>query len=221
MFKLLKPLLGVAAAVGFATSAQATVITFDSQLDGDGISTTLVGGATVVDWNDNTCGAYTACLGNGSIVIGSVGGKYAAPYVTASAKADDTPYLTVPLDTQDDPLSVVLLLPEMSNYFGLLWGSIDTYNTISFGIFDGGDVVASFTGPQVINPANGNQTAPSTNTYVNFFDLPYFNVVILESSNYAFESDNHAFANLPEPAALGFLGLGLVGLAMGRRRRRT
>lgn len=220
MFKLLKPLLGVAAVIGFATSAQATVITYDSQLDGDGISTTLVGGATVVDWNDKSCGAYTACFGNAAVVLGSVDGLYAAPYVTASAKADDTWYLTVPLSTNGGPLSVTLGLPQLSNYFGLLWGSIDSYNSIIFK--NNGDIVAQFGGDDVTNPANGDQQAPSSNTYVNFFDLPNFNIVILESTSFAFESDNHAFATLgevPEPAALGLLGFGLLGIALGRRRR--
>jgi hypothetical protein len=86
------------------------------------------------------------------------------------------------------------------------------------------------TGSAVISPnaANGNQTAPSTNTYVNFLDLAEFNEVRFSSSNYAFEFDNIALANiggtgtaLPEPAAIGLFGLALAGLVLAARRRST
>ena len=108
-------------------------------------------------------------------------------------------YLTVPEDTAVGPLAVTASLAggATANYFGLFWGSIDNYNTLSF--LYNGTTVASFTGLDIVIPADGNQTSAATNRYVNFFDLPVFNAVSLASTQYAFESDNHAYATVSVP----------------------
>ncbi len=204
------------AALLFGVHTHAVVITYDSVLDSDNVSTSAVAGATVVDFNDNTCGAYAACSGDFTIVSGSSRGLYAAPFVTAANSPDTTNYLSVPNPIRNG--SALFELGTTANYFGLLWGSIDRYNSIAF--LSGASVVASFTGQSITRPsaANGNQTAPSTNTYVNFFDLPSFDAVRLISTNFAFESDNHAFATVPEPGTLSLLAFGLLGLVLIRRR---
>jgi hypothetical protein len=109
------------------------------------------------------------------------------------------------------------------DYFGLWWGSVDSYNTLSF--LKGGSVVASYTGSQAISPsvANGNQTAPTTNVYVNFYDLPDFDSFRMASSGFAFEADNIAIGNttapVPEPGTMMLLGIGMLGLAIYGKRR--
>lgn len=218
MHKLLKTMaaLGSLAAAG---AANAVVITYGSVLDGDNVSTSAVAGATVIDFNDGTCG-YASCMGGWDIVQGDLDGVYAAPFVSAANADDTTKYLTVPQNLAEITWAS-FDLGTTANYFGLLWGSIDTYNTIEFWL--GQTLVASFTGSDVINPnaANGNQTAPSTNTYVNFFDLPTFDSLVLISSSYAFESDNHAYGTIqvPAPGTLALLGASLLAFVALRRRR--
>lgn len=202
-----------------AGTANAVVIDYSSELDTDGVPTTTVDGATVIDFNDGTCG-YDSCWGSFAVVNGDLAGTYAAPFVSETGLDDATDYLTVPEDLQEMTWAR-FHLGTTANYFGLLWGSIDDYNTITFLL--NYNPVASFTGSDVINPntANGNQTAPSTNTYVNFFDLPTFDAIVLTSTQYAFESDNHAYGTISvsAPGTLALLGGSLLMMVALRRRR--
>jgi hypothetical protein len=48
-----------------------------------------------------------------------------------------------------------------------------------------------------------------------------FDAVKLDSQGRAFETDNHAFATVPEPGTLALLALGLTGLLVARRRKQV
>lgn len=206
----------IAIALGLAlatTVAQAGII---HSVEETGDYTTDVAGATTVNFNNGTCGAYLTCTGNGALVTGSQSGHYASPYGINSR------YLTVAYHSSNG--SVALRTPGSYNYFGLYWGSLDAYNSIAF--YNGASLIGGYDGGDIFPLlANGGQTSWASNRYVNFLftggDL--FDRIVLTSTNYAFESDNHAFANVrtsvAEPGSLALFGLGLLGLGAVARRR--
>jgi hypothetical protein len=141
-------------------------------------------------------------IGAGTIAVPNVVGKYAAPYISGgngtlfgNTQADGrgvTPYLSTGIG------QVTLQLDQYHNYFGLLWGSVDDYNTLSF--YDGATLLFSYTGLDVDQLAKGNQGADGT-FYVNINSDTGFNRVVASSTRYGFEFDNVALdANLVPPA---------------------
>ena len=200
-------------ALGFTASVEATPIVTASVA---GQTTSTVAGVTTVDFNAGNCAGYVSCTGDFALVSGSESGKYAQPFGTNST------FLSVP-NPSDTTHTAVMSLGVQADYFGLFWGSIDSYNTISF--FSAGNEVASFNGDQLPNlVASGNQTEWSSNRYINFdFGAHSFDTVKFISSSFAFESDNHAYRNasVPEPMNMALMGLGLFGLVIARRFNRS
>ncbi|MGN8159531.1 Npun_F0296 family exosortase-dependent surface protein [Salinisphaera sp. RV14] len=215
------------AALAISGTAGANVIYGTSTVDGDGVPTPIndVANVHVINFNDGTCGSVTCGVGtsnNYHIVNGSVSGKYAAPAIPpftagTSTTKDKTDYLAVPKDLSTTPQSATIALGSVNHYLGLLWGSIDNYNTLDF-LFNG-STVASFNGININSQANGNQVDETNNAYVNFFQLPAFDSVKLTSTQYAFEIDNLAYSDVPEPGNLVLFGLGALALLVGFRGR--
>lgn len=205
-------------ALGLALASTVTQAGIIHDVLDPGYYTTQVVGATTVNFNNGTCGAYTNCYGNGALVTGNASGQYASPY------GINDRYLSVAYYSSSG--SVTLTTPGDYNYFGLYWGSLDTYNSIAF--YNGGSLIGGFDGDDIFPLlANGGQTSWASNRYVNFFFTggSLFDRIVLTSTNYAFESDNHAFGNIrksvPEPATMAVFGLGLMGLGMAARRRKA
>jgi len=151
--------------------------------------------------------------GNGVIEQGSVVNHNKAP--SNGAVSDTTKYMSVPDNLYGLPTQTkVADLGGFSTYLGLWWGSVDTYNTLSF--FNGATKVAEFTGADILLPANG-----TISTYVNFLDMPAFDSFAMTSTHYAFEADNIAVSAVPEPGTMLLLGAGFLSLAIYGKRRRN
>lgn len=167
-------------------------------------------------------GITVSFSGTGQAVQGSQVHMYAAPYLSNGNGAlfgdpNDGPDTTTYLSTGTG--SVSLLLPNLEHYVGLLWGSVDKYNTLSF--YNGANLVGSITGADVTANANGNQGASGT-YYANITSTESFDRIVATSSSYAFEFDNVAFnpVAVPEPSSIiiAFLGgLGVLGYQYKRR----
>jgi hypothetical protein len=172
-------------------------------------------------------------------VAGSTG-VYAAPYLSGgngagfgnqSDGADQTVYITSGSNGSFANAQVTLQLPGPERYFGLLWGSVDAYNTLSF--YSGQTFVGAITGSDVTASPNGDQGVNGTlyvniNVDTNANPGLSFDRVVATSSQYAFEFDDVAFnptpggtpsgAPVPEPMSLGILAAGMVGVGLVRRR---
>lgn len=168
--------------------------------------------------------------GAGAISLPDAPGYYAAPFLSGSNGTpfgdlhangrDETRYLTTGIG------EVTLQLAESHQYFGLLWGSVDDYNSLSF--YSGTTLLFSITGHDVDALANGNQGADGT-WYVNINSDTPFDRVIASSTSYGFEFDNVALSMnpiglpeigvVPEPGTLALLGLGLLAGVVARHRQ--
>ena len=186
--------------------------------------------------NDMGCGLDTP-----SNLVSITGGTYGfrtgtLKNVAAAPAGDGTCYAYGPTAGGALPDKVTInysgLLSQLGapslNYFGLYYGSIDTFNDLTFYNAAGG-VIAVVTGTSLIKQfkgTSGNQTADSSNIYVNLFFEPaeQFTSFAFSTSGIAFEMDNLAVGvnvarKLPEPASLALVGLAMAAIVVTRRRK--
>lgn len=181
-------------------------------------------------------GVTVSFSGTAAPVIGALANRYAAPNLTGSngvyfgtgggtqaSGPDATVYLSAGSTGADAASAVTLLMPSARTMFGILWGSVDAYNTITF--YSGAAQVAAVNGSQVnvVSGAIGDQSAGGS-SYVNvlFTGGTTYDRVVFTSADWAFEFDNFAMSSpvsVPEPLSVATLGLGVLGLGLIRRRR--
>jgi hypothetical protein len=87
---------------------------------------------------------------------------------------------------------------------GLYWGSMDSYDAITF-LRDQGQI-ATFSGAAIAGltglVVDGDQQSPLSNRYVNFYlGASFYDEVILSASNFAFEVDNIACGDPSVPVS--------------------
>ncbi|HEX2116222.1 MAG TPA: PEP-CTERM sorting domain-containing protein [Alphaproteobacteria bacterium] len=168
-------------------------------------------GSTVIDFNSGLP-SDPVFSGSGSLYglyTGTTAGVAATPF------GDATQYYSTGLGT------TTITFDEDNTYLGLLWGSVDAYNSIAF--YKDGNLIGTINGAAIRNPANGDQGIGGT-YYVNFEVDGGYDSVRLISTNYSFEIDDLAYGSdylrlIPEPAAALLLSAGLFALGYARRRR--
>jgi VCBS repeat-containing protein len=147
--------------------------TFDDQSVGHG------------NFHSTALDAEFVASGSAAVFHGTTAGIASAPFVgPLPGTPDTTNYFSVGGGGTE-----TITFGSEQNAFGLYWGSVDTYNTISF--YDGMKLVASYTGANVAPLlSNGNTGSFTSNGYVEFSGLAQFNKVVLQSTSNAFEVDN-------------------------------
>ena len=167
-------------------------------------------------------GITVSFTGDAAAVRGRRSGRYAAPWVSGNNGfvfgnangADTSTYLSTGIGT------VGLQFDRLQRYFGLLWGSIDSYNSLEF--YKGNTSVGSLGGRDVLAAPRGDQGVRGT-LYVNIESTLAFDRVVARSGGYAFEFDNVSYGNVrpstftsqavPAPHAASFIGIGILATA--------
>ena len=220
-----------------AASAAAVVVTVNppgTAVTNQGLVSSINGLACQnISFNDSTnlqtfvnpstqCNGITYSFSGSPYVSGSLSGQY-------SALPNDTSVFLTAAPSQEgksgaSPVSITL--PSNANYFGFYSASLDAYNFIEF--FENTISRGQYSWTQLAALAGIPSGDVSTGQYFNVYlskDMAFFNKVVLTSTNYAFETDNHSFGvamapeSVPVPGVLALLSIGLVGIGAARRRQ--
>ena len=209
----------VSGAVGGATVGVVTE-NFDTLIPGNIATTVLPSGITISYQPDAKPVSGSNPLYAAPFLSSGNGLGFGPGGSTQANGTDVTTYITTGSTGAFPASSVTLQLPALERYFGILWGSVDNYNTLSF--YNGATLVGAIAGSAVTPSANGDQGVDGT-LYVNINanSGSAFDRVVATSSQYAFEFDNVAFSKnpVPEPVSLGLLGTGALGLLLVKRRK--
>jgi hypothetical protein len=210
-----------------------TTLTLPGVLDAQLTVTDAVGGtpnvagATLYTF-DGTLPSILALTGNAYVTSGTTQGSYTAPYYSGSTAAyfgespatgaDATPYIAVQTGGM-----ATFTFSTPQNYFGILWGSIDAQNTLTF--YNSSDsVIGTVTSAQLTGYSLNSSGAAGT-VYANISSSAPFSSVVVTTSgaqgDFNFEFDDVAIANVPEPTSLGLLATGIAVAGFVIRRKKA
>ena len=188
-----------------------------------------VSGASLENFNEPTPPILTLS-GPASLVTGAnYGVAYIPPCFSGSQSAffgeptipgynnypwDGSQYVVVEVGG-----SATLSFSTPQNYLGLLWGTIDAQDTLTF--YDGANNVIGTVLGQNLPLVPSNDWGPNSTAYVNITSTTAFSSVVATSPQQnSFEFDDVAYASVPEPASLSLLAFGVLGITLLRRRQR-
>jgi hypothetical protein len=251
--KTLLPAAILAAMLGFGQVAQGDILTILPLVGGgpaigadyvtfDDLPLGIAGGYAANALGSADGGGINVSFSPDAQAVSGSSSQFAEPYLSgdngtafgqnALTGPDGSQYITSGSNGDGTTSSAAtLLFNSPQEYLGLLWGSVDLYNTLEF--YNGSTLVGSITGGDVNAVANGDQGANGT-YYVNINSSLPFDSVVAVSTQYAFEFDNVAYAGgqanpsavgltiAPEPGSLlvwSLLGLTIGGTGWCRRKR--
>ncbi|MFZ4407578.1 MAG: hypothetical protein ACOYOH_09560 [Paracraurococcus sp.] len=139
-----------------------------------------------VDFGSGDTAGTISYTGTSGIYSGNVTGVTAAPY-TATGPTTGNYFAAEPKS------AITFSYAQQQQYFGMMWGSVDSYNTLSF--YRGDTLVEQLPGKAITAVPNGVQGAG--NTYwvnVNFGTGVSFDRVVATSTSPAFEFSVIAFS---------------------------
>jgi hypothetical protein len=220
-----------------AVSASAVVVTVNppgTPVTNQGLVSSITGlTCQNTSFNDSTnlqtfvnpstqCNSIPYSFSGSPYVSGSLSGQY-------SALPNNTSVFLTAAPSQEgksgaSPVSISL--PSNANYFGFYSASLDAYNFIEF--FENTVSRGQYSGTQLAALAGIATGDQSTGQYFNVYlskDMGFFNKVVLTSTNFAFETDNHSFGvaavteSIPVPGVLALLSIGLVGIGAASRKQ--
>jgi hypothetical protein len=251
IIKLVCPLAAIIVSLVCVGSANAVPLTFSGGTGNVDIGGGAQSGVNYLNFDSLSPGLTGSFSLPGSVNL-AIGGNQAQTESSANNNASSSPWLsgnnnvnfespsTLPVGGVADATTYVatgiipggaitLSFAGAQNYLGLLWGSVDPGNVLTFysGANGSGSVVATVSGADlgnadgaiVLGPTAINEGIDGT-AYVNLYLDSDFQSVVATSSTLTFEIDNVAYgATVPDGGlTIAFLGGALICLQMLRRK---